>query len=381
MDALVYKPVSAEQNDWIASVASQFEQNDNYTSTEISLDRKAITVTWFGSPDPALERLVAAPPADSVVTVEESKYPGSALRAAVADAFANPPEGVQIASGGVTPDGSGIEVEVVADPGTRLNVDALAAELGGKVPVVVTVADPVTPYYGRWDDPYHLGGGFIYNTNTGAGCTSGFATIRGGTQKGMMTAAHCGVVGNVFGRSQSVSFPAGGLWAYGTAALRTTASDGLIIEAANNHFQPYVLSGTWNTSTDSYLPVSGVATLGVGSELCFSGSYSGLRCGSVVDIASATWNLGGDLTSVSGVRTTSTSDAAGQGDSGGSGVVVVANSGGWSFLAGSIVSGGPGSPATTCPGKPVTRVCGPVVFSGRASDIAAQTGVAIQIAP
>lgn len=381
VDALVYKPVTVEQNDWLASVASQFEQNDNYTATEISLDRTAIIVTWFGALDPALERLVAAPPADTVVNVEESKYPGGALRAAVADAFANPPEGVQLSSGGVNPDGSGIEVEVVADPGARLDVDALAAELGGKVPVVVTVADPVTPYYGRWNDPYHIGGGFIYNTSTGGGCTSGFATIRGGTQKGMMTAAHCGVVGNVFGRSDSAAFPTGGLWGYGTAALRTTASDGLIIEAPNNHFQSYIWTGTWNTDTTSLLPVSGVATLVSGSELCFSGSYSGLRCGSVVDNPSATWSLGGDLTDISGVRTTSNSDAAGQGDSGGSGVVVVASSSGWSYLAGSIVSGGPGSPSDTCPGKPGTRVCGPVVFSGRASDIAAQTGVAIQITP
>lgn len=374
--------MTAEQNDWFGMVAALFEQNDNYTSTEISLDRTEITVTWFGPVDPELERLIETPPADTVVTVRESEYPGGTLRDIVEGAFANPPAGVDLTSGGVNSDGSGVSFEVAVDDGARVEVDAIAAELAGAIPATVTVTEPVTPYYGRWDDPYHIGGGFIYNTASGNGCSSGFATIRGGTQKGMMTAAHCGVVGNVFGRSQSVSFPTGGLWAYGTAALRTTASDGLIIEDPSNHFQPYVWAAPWNDNSTSLLPVTGVATLVVGSELCFSGSYSGLRCGSVVDNAAATWSLGGDLTSVTGVRTTSSTVAAGQGDSGGSGVVVV--TGGvtsFHFLAGSIVSGGPGTPSTTCPGKPATRVCGPVVFSGRASDIAAQTGVSIQVWP
>lgn len=379
---LVYKPITTEQNDWLSQLAARFGQDDNYTSAEISLDRSKITVTWFGRISPELERLIDAPPPGTVVAVQESSYPGGVLREIVARAFASPPEGTNLVSGSVNPDGSGVSFEFTAKTDANLDVDAIARELAGDIPATITVTKPVTPYYGRWDDPYHIGGGFIYNTASGAGCTSGFATIRGGTQKGMMTAAHCGAPSDVFGRSKSVSFPTGGLWAYGTAALRTTASDGLIIEDPSNHFQPYVWASTWNDNGTSLLPVTGVATLVVGSELCFSGSYSGFQCGSVVDNASATWNLGGDLTSVSGVRSTSSGDAAGQGDSGGSGVVLAY--GGptpFHFLAGSIVSGGPGSPSSTCPGKPVIRVCGPVVFSGRASDIAAQTGVSIQLWP
>lgn len=69
-DALVYAPVTAEQNDWFAKVAAQFEKSDNYTSTEISLDRTEITVTWFGPVDPELERLIETPPANTVVTAQ-----------------------------------------------------------------------------------------------------------------------------------------------------------------------------------------------------------------------------------------------------------------------------------------------------------------------
>lgn len=145
MEELVYPAITSEQNEWLNILGTQFEQADNFVSSEISLDRKEITVTWFGPLDPELERLVLSPPPTTDIKVKASKYSGAELRAAIANVFANPPASVQIASGGITPDGSGIEVAVVSADRNPLDLVSLGKQLGGDIPVIVTVTNAVKP--------------------------------------------------------------------------------------------------------------------------------------------------------------------------------------------------------------------------------------------
>lgn len=378
---LTLPAVSEDQDEWLGRVNDELADRPDFIAVTISDDRETATITWSGDTTTELEELLEAAPTGTTVEIARSAHSGQELRDALAEVFTAAPTGVQVSSGGVMPDGSGLALDVVGSASARMSTSAvesaLESALGGEVPVSVTLGpEPVSAFHGRWNDPYTIGGAALYNHTRGNLCTSGFAVTSRGT-KGMMTAAHCGAVGDSWARPASPGFPAGGAYVYGKAVRRTTHSDGMIIQGGGN-YQPYVwTSSAWDDDQNGYLPVSGPANLAVGSELCFSGAFSGLRCGSRVDIANATWNLGGDLSRVSGVRTSSRADAAGQGDSGGPGVVVVSGAQGWSLRAGSIVSGGPGVARANCPGKPGARVCGATVFSGRFTDIAAQTGVSL----
>lgn len=382
---LTLPAISIEQADWMTKVQEVLGSDPNFNSIAIAEDRESMTVTWHGVPSDGLNELLSVAPADTRVTVAASKFPGGKLRELVLRAVERGQfNGSRVVSGFANLDGSGITLDVLSEGDTRRKAQAdIAEELGsGAVPVAVNTArGPVQPFYSRYDDPYHLGGGFIVNGNTGGGCTAGFAVQRNGTsQKGMMLASHCGSVGNNWARP-SPSAPYG-YYSYGTAVQEIDAYDGAIIEAANNHFQPYVWTTTWDGS-DGYLPVRGTISPAAGTELCYSGAYTGLNCGNIVNNPAATWSLSG-VGAITGILTVKNGGgtAAGQGDSGGPGVVVVMNSSGFSFLAAGIISGGPPSPpSSTCAGRPATRVCGPSVYAGRVNDIAGAAGVTVQVAP
>lgn len=136
-------------------------------------------------------------------------------------------------------------------------------------------------------------------------------------------------------------------------------------------------ASTWNSNV--YTQINGSTGHVVGQELCYSGSCSGLVCGNIVTDPTFNYNLGGDLTNVTGFVTehVSGTPAVGNGDSGGPGYSLVNTSGGLKRLAVGIISAIPGDSGTACSGVPGAldgRRCSPVVISTSVNQIGANTG-------
>jgi hypothetical protein len=239
---------------------------------------------------------------------------------------------------------------------------SLESVLGVPVEVVGTEA----PVAARQNDLYGLGGARVYRWN-GSGiagsCSTGFS-VQKGSQQGMLFANHCGSVG-----TQYVRWPnnaGANVYYYG--------NDGVVKDVSEAH-DAAVMGMNSNIGaiyTGAYTNTSGIVVAGaispiIGAEICYSGSYSGFICGNIVKEANISYTLavsGGNINVTTGIRTEEINNrpAAGNGDSGGPGVLI--NSSG-QLLAGTIISAIPGNSGTTCNGVPGdgNRKCSKTVFS------------------
>jgi hypothetical protein len=105
-------------------------------------------------------------------------------------------------------------------------------------------------------------------------------------------------------------------------------------------------------------------------------------CSNTVTQTGVTYNLGGDLTATYGLITTNAygTPAAGNGDSGGPGIILQAAPGGGAYLRpATIISAIPAGSGTICTGTPgsVDRKCSATVYTTSASQIAGATGWSI----
>ncbi|HEX5565935.1 MAG TPA: S1 family peptidase [Streptomyces sp.] len=148
---------------------------------------------------------------------------------------------------------------------------------------------------------YNLRGGEAYYINNSGRCSIGFSITRG-TQRGFVTAGHCGRAGNSTTGYNQVS--------QGTFQASSFPGNDYAWVATNTNWTttPYVKgSGGGNVT------VSGSSQAAVGSSVCRSGSTTGWRCGSIQQHnTSVTYSQG----TVYGV--TRTTVCAEPGDSGGS---------------------------------------------------------------
>ena len=123
------------------------EDDPNYVSMAIALDRKSITVTWYGMPSLELESLLAAGPPDTELRVIPSPYPGGQLLAMQADAWEQEFVGFRIVTSSVNPDGSGIVFDVVSEGSTQEQAhhDIVAGVSSGEIPITVNLVsgDPI----------------------------------------------------------------------------------------------------------------------------------------------------------------------------------------------------------------------------------------------
>lgn len=358
-----------------SDLTETFEAHPQFASAEVTEERDRVIVHWFGDPDDALLSALIEEPGVATA-IEPTTYMPGELRAAAEDLLRSDPA---IKSAGAVYDGSGLTVSAESlEPHSRVAVplaDRLTALTG--FPTIVEDAPPVEASTRLADHSYHLGGARIRHFD-GAflrqSCTAGFPVVKGSdtSKKGMMFAAHCGAVGE-----QWVTDDGSNAYHFGNIVTRNTTYDGAILEMGFTN--PYIWIGPEDTST--FTAINGVLSAFVGQELCYSGSFSGLNCGNIVDAVNLSYNLGGDLTAVKGFRSVNANGdpAAGNGDSGGPGYSIVSTSNGVKRWAVGIISAIPGNSGTTCAGVPGSsavggRKCSPTVISTSVVLIGNQTG-------
>ncbi|WP_448061796.1 hypothetical protein [Cellulomonas hominis] len=365
--------MSEEMARLASDLTETFGEDPDFASAEVTRDRSKVIVHWYGQPSDDVEQVVDA--ADGVTTefAPVAYRPGD-LRDAASAVFAEYP---QVASVSVRPDASGLDISVRADTSTTAPRSAAPdwAAITG-FPVSVDRGAPEPAMTRQNDINYHLGGARIYRFEDPfirSGCTSGFAVVRASdtSQQGMMLAAHCGSVGAQFITSDGTF-----AYNYGSVVERDTGYDGAILSMAWS--QPFVWTSTWDSNV--YTQINGVASAYVGQELCYSGSYSGLLCGNIVQNTSVIMNLGGDLTSVTAFQTQhiSNSPTVGNGDSGGPGYQLVNTTNGVRRWAVGIISAIPNNSGTTCQGVPgggsSDRRCSATVYATSVVLIGNRTG-------
>lgn len=326
------------------SIRDRYVDDPRFSDVEISRDRSLLTVWWDGESPTELTQLIAS--ADVRVEVASTVLNPGRLREAVRTAVSNPSLG--IASAGPKLDGSGIEVTV--DDESKLRQVALqdAAEEVLGVPVEV-LNEPAPAPLRRQNDHWGLGGARVYQWSGGTltnGCSTGFA-VQKGTTVGVMFAAHCGPSGAQFVRypdnTGSTVYPYAGI---GNITSYSSNHDAAIMTTLTHMGAIY--THAWNNTAANAIAISGVQQPIPGSEVCYSGSYSGFICGNVVESnghsytleVAGTTNLINVNAAAKTVQAIGT-PAAGQGDSGGPGAIPTLVNGVPALMASTIISAGP----------------------------------------
>lgn len=372
-EALSLPIVDEEMHSLATRLTQQLADDPNFASAEVTRDRTQVIVHWWGEPTSALLDLLATAPSVSSV-VEATDYRPGDLRDTAQELLSNH----QSLSYAVAKfDGSGLEVGTSEANSTRKS-GSLTFLDEVDVPVEVKSDGVAAANSRQTDKNYHLGGARISlfeDPFVKANCTSGFHVVKAGetSKQGIMFAAHCGAV-----ESKWIVSDGTNAYNWGPIVARTTAYDGAIMNSGFS--QPYIWTSYWDSTI--YTQINGASLPYVGQELCYSGSYSGLSCGSVVQETNYYYNLGGDLTNVKGFRSVQRNGTAvaGNGDSGGPGYELVSTSSGINKrYAVGIISAIPSNSPANCQGVPGSalpggRKCSPTVVATSVVEIGEATG-------
>ncbi len=197
-----------------------------------------------------------------------------------------------------------------------------------------------------------------------------------------MFAAHCANSGD-----QTVMWPnntGSTVYYYGNDGIVdswVSTYDAAVIKTASNTGAVY--TGAWNSAQG--ILIKGASNVPIGTELCYSGSYSGFICGNVVTQTGLSYSLSGVNGAAVNVQAAVRTDqangtpAVGQGDSGGPGVIPVLINGTASIVAGTIISAIPGGSGSTCSGISDGRLCSSTGFSTLVTGALAATGWSIKV--
>ncbi|GGE98400.1 hypothetical protein [Mycetocola zhadangensis] len=379
-EALTLPAIPLEVAEYTDSLQAGLAENPQFNVVEISEDRKNVIVWWHGEESEQLSALVNEAPDELVTTsIAQTMYLPGDLKSAAKKIMS---DGADLGVVGVsTPkDGSSLKVSVSSPASKRSGSDSEAIQSLSTLPVVIEESAGFAPANTRQNDKsYHLGGASIHSYLMGSGCSSGFSVKRG-SEQGSMFAAHCGGTGEYWVTYDS--FWDTSWYNYGTTDQRVPAYDGAIMKS--NFSQPYMW--TQGPTSTAYGAIKGQYTAPLGAEICYSGSQSGVVCGNIVQQRNFTYALdSGDLNSVSGLITQQAAGqpAAGNGDSGGPGYVILNASGVAARYATTIISAIPQNSGTNCTGNPGGggRSCSATVISTDVAAIAAASGWSIQIAP
>jgi hypothetical protein len=372
--------------DWASNVQKSFEGVDAFGSVEVGRDQNSAVVWWHGEPTPELVAQIDVAPAGVAIEVMPTAFlPGELRQMALEAISADMPEGVTVVTTEAKTDGSGVIVAVERDAAAQVSNEEIAATITtharrGTAPTVEVIdSEGVTAAYGREDDPYRAGGSMYQSSSSR--CSAGFAIIRAAAPQiqGMMSAAHCGSVGTNLAHSVS-----GTLYSYGSVASRVTARDGSIITGAGAYTDS-VWFGTLAASSRYQIKGEPWA-MPVGASICFSGGLSATVCSNTIESNTVNVNLGGDLAAVTSTRTINdyNTPAAGNGDSGGPGIILVAAPGGGAYLyPATIISAIPRDSPPVCTGTPgvageTGRKCSPTVYSTSVAAISEASGFVIK---
>ncbi|MGA7148189.1 MAG: hypothetical protein WBX17_06865 [Microbacterium sp.] len=369
LEKLTLPPVDEDVAAWSDAVLREFDGDPQFHTVGIDDTRTKVTVWWHGERTERLEDAVSDNLSAEIV-VQSTPYSPKELQDAVDRVRSDPRLSVTYTS--IRPDGTGIDVAVEGSPTARSDAQNAVELAAAGVPVNVTTGK--TEPFSRDYDSYGIGGARIAGwdgTTVTNYCTSGFAVQNANdpTRKGLLTAAHCGAVGQQFG---VVNPP--NIFLRGPIVERWTDMDAAVIE---QYSQPYVYTGPFTSNTVT--PINGNRNAPIGAEICYTGSYTGLVCGNIVTSKTASWGT------ATGLRTDQAAGiiSAGQGDSGGPGYWLTVENGTVKRYAAAIIGAGP--PGTTqnggCPGREAARVCGAAVVAGETWRVSTTKGWNIQYVP
>jgi hypothetical protein len=366
-------PIPDEMLQFASDIQSTYFNDPSFSAVEVTPDRRSVKIWWFGAAPPDLRTTAESAAFD--VTFEPTILKPADLRAAARIAITD--SRLQIASAAPLADGSGLTVSFRKDA-MPFAIDAVQSALG----VPIKMSDQTAPTPARQNDRYGLGGARVYRWN-GSGlagaCSTGFA-VQKGNQQGMMFAAHCGAAG-----AQIVRWPdntGSTVYPYGNDGIIgdvSRAHDAAVVGMKSNIGAIY----TGPPENASGIVIAGVASPPIGAEICYSGSYTGFICGNIVEQVGISYSIpapeGGNIDVTTGIRTEELNSrpAAGNGDSGGPGVLINASG---QLIAGTIISAIPLGSGTTCNGTPGSdsRKCSKTVYSTPVSGALSATGWSIR---
>lgn len=358
-----------------SALTKNFQSDPQFASSEVPPGRDRVIVHWHGGPSARLSKLLSGH-ASVPVEVRETKFQPGVLRQRASKLSESD---VDLESFSVKHDGSGLRISVSKEVKDRKPAKEIVRhyEEALQAPVELAEASPVPAYsYERQFDTYwHLGGARLYSWTNGTyngSCSSGFAVRQNGTgNQGTMFAAHCALLGSEWSAWDEGPY----YYPWGNVTANDYAHDGSIIHSGTSY--GFIWTSTWDS--DVYAQIKGDAYPYVGQELCYSGSYSGLKCGNIVQDTTEDYQFPGYPTRIYGFRTeqSNSEPAAGNGDSGGPGYQLVNTPSGVKRLAVGIISAMAGDAGTNCQGVPGAengRRCSPTIYATSVPSIGIATG-------
>jgi hypothetical protein len=347
-----------------------------FTGVAIKPDSGVVILYWHGEVPSAIIDLVRQQSQSVTIRVQQAPYSESQLLNEARRLIDSGPGaggpgtlGTAIIRAGILPDFSGLEVtfDQTVKP---IVTPEMIAEAASTVRTTIGTGSPMhlfaqycppfsCPPGGRWSDsPAYWGGDAITDGNGNYCTTSWMANHNGDNIVGLLTAAHCANFG--------VNYYDPGLGGYvGQTAGNTTCcftSDTTPVTQSHtrsyNEYGPYIYVGSY--SSPSYTHVGGQTSNPVNAQRCFSGSWSGEVCGSVIVSGLEYYNdFGYKGLGVWTEQPNHVTGAAGQGDSGGP--MYLFNSSGDVVAAGEIY--GTDSATYTCTGIQQGRLCSWRIFA------------------
>lgn len=378
-------PVPEDLMNWASATQDRLENMNQFSTVSLSEDRKSAEIYWYGDATEVLNEALSAAPAAYPIDVVPTRYePGQLRSAAMALLEAGELGGFPVTATWPDFDGSGLGVQV---DGASAKRTVGPSEFQG-FPVELSEG-AVEPAIGRQDDNLHLGGSRLVRGLTGSRCSLGFSvqSTAASPIDGGMFASHCGNVNDAWLRpttdpSTFVSM--------GKTAAEANDRDGAIL--TGTFFQPGVYIGSY--TSQAYVGITTVNTPVNGTEICYSGSFSGTACGNIVSQPIYYYSLTG-VGNITGLMTANPQGlpAFGNGDSGGPGFAVFQHTDGdLRISASTIISaipsnnksancqGVPGSgPANST--NPSDRQCSHLGIVTRAKEIASSLGYTIKTVP
>lgn len=383
IEELVLPMVSDRMLMEAAALQESFDGHRQMGSVGVSEDRSRIEIYWHGDRPESFERALDA--LSTPVEVRTAEHEPGLLRDVAADLISGG-SGHDVASVAVAPDGSGLAVSLKevgaarrASPDQTAQQNAVRQFAGVPVDFVAAPESATS----RQSDTAGMGGARIWQFDNGRivnACTTAFAVIRpDSSRKGVLTAAHCSDVGARWVVHDGVD-GSSSYYLLGDVVSRGVTYDAAVIDSTWSY--PYVYTGAWNSST--YTPINGMTIPVVGTEICYSGSYSGLACGNIVRIAETVNQVcapyGSNCMAVRAFQTEHHTGVptVGQGDSGGPGYVLTNTPSGVKRYAATIISA-IGGGSTACSGVGGGRSCSATALSTSVVEALRANGWALQV--
>jgi hypothetical protein len=262
----------------------------------VSPDRKDFTIRWHGEAPSELVKLIKKTNKSKsfAVTLETTDYStgelvGEAKR--LVETYGVNGEGVvTAASADNDSDGQTVYVDssvATSSASNRTAVNEATLGIESSFPIQVDLEEEAQPTTGnRYNEsPPHFGGSAIAHGNSdgsAALCSTAFRVSKPSGATGMLTAYHCGAVGQAW---ENDHFTVGGVGTYpfGTVTGGTSGHGGAVL-AGSTYADTSTWAGAWNAA--GYTTLYGyVTTATVGTEVCYSGSKAGYVCGSIIQNA------------------------------------------------------------------------------------------------